>query len=646
MSATRMNRRQFLITTGTALGGAFLAPLSSLPTFSADEPFTVEIEPSKSASPEGVVQPFNYGGVELLPSRFLDQYQNTRDYFMALPNDSLLKGFRERAHVDAPGEALGGWYSGDHTFRWYSGGHCAPNFGQWLSGYARMARATGDQEARDKALTLAREWALTIGNDGFAGARSLGGYSKLGHYNWDKLFGGLLDIVEYLDDPEPLTHMATIATWASENLVRERRPATPDNITGYSGLPDVGRGEVRDNEWYTLSENLYRAYRFTGETAYRTLAEVWHYTDLWEALAQGVDNFAGKHAYSHVNSLSSAAMAYQVSGDQAYLDTIANGYDMLWNNHIFATGGYGSREVFTQPGTGGLGDALVNVRNWLGYRASAEIPCGSWAVFKLSRYLMNFTGAARYGDWTERMLYNGIGAALPMAEDGRTFYYSDYTMEPYATKEYYPEPWPCCAGTFPLCTADYHNLIYFRDAEGLYVNLFVPSRVTWDQVDTSISLTQTTSYPEQGSTRLNLRMNQPTEFALRFRIPAWVKSAVTVSVNGQTAAVDVPPGNWARIKRTWTDNDAIEIRFPLDMAFMPVDANHPAWSALMVGPTVLVSDRGSHINGDQRDPQAWVEATDAPLSYAVRGDPANGIFRPYYVIEEGAPYWMYLDFGS
>ena len=42
-----------------------------------------------------------------------------------------------------------------------------------------------------------------------------------------------------------------------------------------------------------------------------------------------------------------------------------------------------------------------------------ETLCGSWAGFKLARYLMLFTGEARYGDWIERLFYNGAGAALP-----------------------------------------------------------------------------------------------------------------------------------------------------------------------------------------------------------------------------------------
>jgi len=52
----------------------------------------------------------------------------------------------------------------------------------------------------------------------------------------------------------------------------------------------------------------------------------------------------------------------------------------------------------------------------------------AWAGFKLTRYLMGFTGEARYGDWVETLLYNGIGATLPVQPDGRSYYYADYRV--------------------------------------------------------------------------------------------------------------------------------------------------------------------------------------------------------------------------
>jgi len=165
-------------------------------------------------------------------------------------------------------------------------------------------------------------------------------------------------------------------------------------------------------------------------------------------------------------------MAYRVTGDPLYLRTIINGYDFLQRTQCYATGGYGAAEQLRAP-DGSLGSALERRRD------TFETPCGSWAGFKLSRYLIGFTGEARYGDWVERLVYNGIGAALPMKGSGSTFYYSDYQLfgctKVYHEEDYRGETWPCCAGTYPEAVADYHNLIYFKNKTALFVNLFVPS---------------------------------------------------------------------------------------------------------------------------------------------------------------------------
>ena len=89
---------------------------------------------------------------------------------------------------------------------------------------------------------------------------------------------------------------------------------------------------------------------------------------------------------------------------------------------------------------------------------------------------MTITGEAYYGDWTEKLLYNGLFAALPMQDAdgkrGNTFYYADYT-DVDGTKSYYAEGFPCCSGTYPLSYAALPDLIYLKDAESLYVNLYV-----------------------------------------------------------------------------------------------------------------------------------------------------------------------------
>ena len=90
-------------------------------------------------------------------------------------------------------------------------------------------------------------------------------------------------------------------------------------------------------------------------------------------------------------------MAYAVTGEERYLRICINAYDFLRRTQCYATGGFGPDERLMPP-DGSLGRSLDL------YAGHAEIPCGSWAAFKLSRYLMSFTGEARFGDWIESRL--------------------------------------------------------------------------------------------------------------------------------------------------------------------------------------------------------------------------------------------------
>ena len=90
------------------------------------------------------LEPFDYEGVRLLDGMQKSQYDRTREYYSKIPNDDILKGFRERAGLPAPGREMGGWAQVDTS----------GVFGQWLSGMARMYKATGDKEMRDKATLL------------------------------------------------------------------------------------------------------------------------------------------------------------------------------------------------------------------------------------------------------------------------------------------------------------------------------------------------------------------------------------------------------------------------------------------------------------------------------------------------------------
>ncbi|MBV9180079.1 MAG: glycoside hydrolase family 127 protein, partial [Acidobacteria bacterium] len=279
-----------------------------------------------------------------------------------------------------------------------------------------------------------------------------------------------------------------------------------------------------------------------------------------------------------VNALSSAMQSYLVLGDEKYLRAARNGLRFV-HEQSYATGGWGPDEAFVVPGKGLL-DASLGTTH-----ASFETPCGAYGHFKITRYLLRVTGDSRYGDSMERILYNTIAGATPILADGTSFYYSDYNNV--GKKVHYRDKWPCCSGTFPQLTADYGISSYYKGPEGIYVNLFIPSRLSWMQNSTPCKLTQTTDYPRANTTELAFSLNRPERFSVSLRIPAWVGAKTTLSVNGRRAESAVEPGKFATIDRTWKDGDRVELELDLPLWLQPVDHENRNNVALMHGPIAL-----------------------------------------------------------
>lgn len=562
------------------------------------------------------VHTFDYDGVRLLPSRWSDQFQHGRDFYYGVSNDDILQGFRSEAGLACPGKPLGGWCDHDS---WTV-------FGQWLSGMSRIYRATNDTEMRDKAAYLTEEFAKTT--DG-------GSTAHLRPYPYEKLVCGLTDMYVYAGQQDAMPLLAKITDLASKTFDRTRAPAGPKPWIMHSGTP---------LEWYTMPENLFRAYVATDDQQFQDFGDVWLYHAYWDKFADTNDpsNAHGVHAYSHVNTFSSAAMTYGVTGDPKYLTIIRNFYDFMQNRQTYATGGYGPVERIMPPGS--IGKALEYQPN------DFEAPCGSWAGFKLSHYLTQFTGEARYGDWAERLLYNGIGAALQIRGAGQHFYYADYRVAG-GVKIYSRSPYTCCSGTYIQNIADFHNLIYYKDDANLYVSLYVPSEVTWRRADGAVTVTQETKYPEAETSTLTVKTDGSKKFAMKLRIPGWSPDA-SVTVNGAPANVKCTPGEWATIDRTWNSGDRVEIKIPLRMRMQAVEKAYPQRVAVVRGPVVMVQDAGAHepifeLPSDPEQLNKQLVATDeGPSVFRLLppdGTDVQARFRPFYSIGGDYYYRMYFD---
>lgn len=552
------------------------------------------------------LEEFTYRQVTLTSELHERQLRETHAVLMGLSEDSLLKPFRQMAVQPAPGAELGGWYlyNPDYDYRKDDAGFApGATFGQWVSALARVHAITGSPEARDKVLRLNRAYARTI---------SSGFYEKnrFPAYCYDKLVCGLIDSHQFVHDPDAFSILDRTTDVALPHLPKaaiERgkswRPGTDESYTW--------------DESYTMPENLFLAYQRGAGKRYQSLAVQYLDEEYFGPLAEGRNVLAGRHAYSYVNCLSSAMQAYLTNGSDKHLRAARNGFDML-AAQSFATGGWGPDEELRAPASEDLAASLTNTHN------SFETPCGSYAHFKLTRYLLRVTRDSRYGDSMERMMYNTVLGAKPLQPDGRTFYYSDYKFD--GRKVYKQAHWPCCSGTLPQVAADYRINTYFRDPAGVYVNLYIPSTVRWTRNGAQISLSQKSDYPFEPNIEFELTVSKPTELAVNLRIPSWTEAA-TVSVNGKLVSTPAVPASFAAIRRVWKTGDRIELELPMATRLEPIDPRHQQTVALLRGPLVLFAiaaipetsssfTRAQLLAAKRSGPQSWrVESANRSVSF-------------------------------
>ena len=513
---------------------------------------------------------FDYADVQLLDGPMLDQFRHNHALFLALDEDAMLKPFRQAVGLPAPGEDLGGWYSPSPLFdppknmTGYIPGH---TFGQWISGLSRAYAVTGDKPTQAKVQRLVAGYAATIS------PKFYDGYC-LPAYTFEKTLGGLVDAHQFAGDRTAFAVLdkatdAVLPVLPPKALDRTEMAARPHPNVAYTW-----------DESYTLPENFYIAAQRGAGARYHQLARRFLQDDTYfNPLADDQNVLPGQHAYSHVNALSSAMQAYLVDGSEKHLRAAKNGFQFV-QQQSFATGGWGPDEGFRKPGTNELAKTLDTSHS------SFETPCGAYGHFKITRYLMRVTGDSSYGDSMETILYNTVLGARPIRPDGVSFYYADYNN--HATKADYEQKWPCCSGTFPQLTADYGISSYLHAPNALYVNLYVPSKVSWKQGAARVTLTQQTEYPTAGNIALHLALDRTADFALNLRIPAWAGAATRLTINGtQATGIDLKPGTWAKVQRTWKNGDRVELTLDMPLRLVPLDSTHPNLVALVRGPVAL-----------------------------------------------------------
>ncbi len=210
--------------------------------------------------------------------------------------------------------------------------------------------------------------------------------------------------------------------------------------------------------------------------------------------------------------------------------------------------------------------------------------CCTYNLLKLADHLFSWTADARVADYYERALYNHIlGQQDP--ESGMVCYFTPLLTGSHRLYSTRDSSFWCCVGSGFESHVKYASSIYFHAPGRLYVNLFIPSQVSWE----GTTVTQTTAFPADGTTVLafsgpNRRMG------LMLRRPYWATS-MTVKVNGRRVSVPRSPANgYVEVNRLWRSGDRVEVTYGMALR-EETTPDSPHRVALLYGPVVRAGRR-------------------------------------------------------
>ena len=572
------------------------------------------------------INSFDYssaGKIRLLPSISQIQLHETLDYYLQISNEDLLSGFRSRAGLPSLPTRLVGWYS---TGIYHI-------FGQLLGALSKMYCVTGDERAKEKALELLDGWMECIEPDGYCLYNARGQVGDV-CYEFEKLCGGFVDMYAYLKSEKALKALTCLCDWGASYL---------------SSHSKIG-------EWYTVPENLFRAYQLTGNIKFKKLAESFLYTKFWDKFLECPSTLSKVHAYSHVNSLNSAVAAYRVSNNRRYLECAIAAVDLIVRNHTYATGMFGpAEELFADEGY--LGESVLRplVRE-TGCYGNSEVPCCSWAVLKLCRSLLEITGESKYADWAEKIMINGIGASLALKGNGLIPYYMYYHVFG-AQKDYYFDhwawyggpllQWTCCAGTYPQAVAEYANFIYWYNNDGLYISQFIPSELNCTIKGSSVNINILTSFPESEEVNINITSTTPVNFTMFLRLPDWAND-FTLFIDNKTQSISKDPLGWIPVSQHWEGTKTITFKLAMALKWIPVDSVHQNIGAIQYGPVTLASDTPGVILQNPKCPAEWLKRTSKHQLKFISDENSikcyplmKKVFKPLANYQRGEKYFLY-----
>lgn len=524
-----------------------------------------------AANPPSAVQLFPLTDVRLVAGPFLDAQQTDLHYLLELEPDRLLAPFQREAGLPARQESYGNWESGG--LDGHMGGH-------YLSALALMVASTGDAEALARLNYFVAELkkcqekngngylgGIPGGSQAWAalaqGNLQVDNFSVNGKwvpwYNLHKTFAGLRDAYRYAGNQDARKMLVAMADWTL-------------NLT--AGLTPEQMQNMLRSEHGGMNEVLADVAQMTGERKYLELAERFSDHAILSPLENQRDQLNGLHANTQIPKVIGFKRIGDMTGQQSWQRAAQFFWQTVHDHRTVAIGGNSVKEHFN------------DAHDFSSMMNDAEGPetCNTYNMLKLTELLFLSDARVMYSDYYERALYNHI-LSSQRPETGGFVYFTPMRPNHYRVYSQVDKAMWCCVGSGLESQAKYGEFIYAHTNDALYVNLFIPSTLTWREK--GVRLTQTTAFPDQESTRITLESNR--QFTLKIRYPQWVGAGLLkIRINGKPVTFNATPGSYISVRRPWHNGDRIDVSLPMrtHLEQMPDKSNY---YAVLHGPIVLAA---------------------------------------------------------
>ena len=270
------------------------------------------------------------------------------------------------------------------------------------------------------------------------------------------------------------------------------------------------------------------------------------------------------------------------------------------------------------------------------FRCTGEL-CGSVFMARLSQRLhLLYPDQEKFVGEIEKSIYNN---ALANQNGDKGIFY--HTTKVGHKDDTACKIGTCCEGQGTRMIGSIPEYIYSIAADGLYIDLYAPSEITWQQNKQSLKVRMITGFPFDNNVTLRFSLATSVAAKVRVRVPAWSVKPMAILVNN-TLEVTGVPGTYATLERTWKDGDSITFTLPAELRMTKYTGRETSETqpryALEYGPILLAA-----VGADADRPEASFACdsssllgrikpvADQPLHFSIEGE-SNYSLIPYWEV--------------